>query len=201
MVAVFADQIAQTPFVVQCPQASPEPWWKWIIQSAIPVAGGTLIAVWSFVRNRQSEHEQWVRNQKAEHEQWILDQKKVEWRELLDVVNECQLDILIASTPVTQAPARTRDDLVSANLKLLKVDRALDDRVFIDRAILKPLSSKWHIAVKKTEKASQSNDPYVTSVESYVAFKQLIKAVREAAKKDLGIDDGQDNLATEGDKS
>ena len=69
---------------------APDPWWKWTFQSVIPVAGGTLIAVWSFVQNRKTEEQQWNRNQHAAHEQWILDQKKAEWRELLKVTSDIE---------------------------------------------------------------------------------------------------------------
>jgi hypothetical protein len=77
MMAFFVDQMAQAPVVVNCPALAPESPWKWIIQSVAPVAGGTLIAVWSFVANRKSEQRQWVR-----------DQKKAEWRELFGAFTE-----------------------------------------------------------------------------------------------------------------
>jgi len=81
--AVFIDWVTEAPVVVQCAQAAPDPLWKWWVQNVLPVAGGTLIAVWSFVQNRKSEQKQWERNQKAGHEEWILDQKKAEWSALL----------------------------------------------------------------------------------------------------------------------
>jgi hypothetical protein len=81
--ALFVDQVQQAPAGVQCAQTAPEPWWKWWVQSVIPVAGGSLIAIWSFVQNRKSENEQWLRNQKTTREQWIRDQKKGEWSLLL----------------------------------------------------------------------------------------------------------------------
>ncbi len=55
LAAAFVNQVAQAPLVVQCPQATPDPWWKWLFQTIVPVAGGTMIAVWSFVANRKSE--------------------------------------------------------------------------------------------------------------------------------------------------
>ena len=58
LAALVVDQIQQTPIVVQCAQAAGESPWKWLVQSVIPVAGGTLIAVWSFVQNRKSELKQ-----------------------------------------------------------------------------------------------------------------------------------------------
>ncbi len=90
MAMSLLETVSQAPVVLQCPQAAPEPSWKWFVQSVIPVAGGTLIAVWSFVQNRRSEQKQWERNQKATHDQWIRDQKKAEWRELLETASEIE---------------------------------------------------------------------------------------------------------------
>jgi hypothetical protein len=75
MVAVFVDQIAQAPVVVQCAQNVPESWVKWLLQfilSTVPVAGGVGIAFWSFRATS-----------KRDHERWILDQKMAEWSSLL----------------------------------------------------------------------------------------------------------------------
>ena len=87
--AFFMDQTQQT----QCVPALPESPWKWIIQSVIPVAGGTLIAVWSFVQNRNSEKERWERNQEAAHKQWVRDQKEIEWKELVVRIAEIEKEI------------------------------------------------------------------------------------------------------------
>jgi hypothetical protein len=85
MLVILAGETAQTPTHVQCILQMPsDPWWKWLLQfvlSVIPVAGGVLIAVWSFRRSRQTEHEQWIR-----------DQKKAEWSCLLrSVANVYQI--------------------------------------------------------------------------------------------------------------
>jgi len=90
MIAVLADQAVQTPVVVQCSQAASDPWWKWLLQTIVPIAGGTLIAVWSFVKNRRSEHEQWVR-----------DQEKAEWKELMSSIAEIEhhIPIIITGMP------------------------------------------------------------------------------------------------------
>ncbi len=90
MAAVFVDQVTQAPVVIQCPQTAPESWVKWFlptIVSLVSIVTGVGIAVWSFRKNRESEHEQWVRNQRTGHGQWILDQKKAEWKELLQTVS------------------------------------------------------------------------------------------------------------------
>jgi hypothetical protein len=110
MLAFFVDQVGQAPVVVQCPQSAPEPWWKWWAQSVIPVAGGTLIAVWSFVQNRKSEQRQWERNQEAGHEVWIRDQKRVEWKDILRAAADMEIAI-----PAV-AKIQDRYDLVSKNL-------------------------------------------------------------------------------------
>jgi len=79
LLAFFADQATQAPVVVQCPQAAPEWWVKWLLPTSVvgllSIAAGVGIAVWSFWRNRRTEHEQWVR-----------DQKLGEWRELISAV-------------------------------------------------------------------------------------------------------------------
>ena len=189
--AFFVDHATQPQCLVKCvSDAGHDPIWARLLLEAFPSILALGIAALVFYWNGGREHKRWV-----------LDQKRAEWRELLEVINECQLDILIASTPVNQAPERSKDDLMAANLKLMKAERVLDDRVFIDRSVLKPLISKWRTALKKTEQAARSSDPYVTSVESYVSFKQQVKAVREAAKKDLGIEDGLDNLQGNGEES
>lgn len=113
--AIFAEQAQQAQCVVKCAPASAEPWWKWWVQSVIPVAGGTLIAVWSFVQNRNSEQKQWVRNQRAAnaewernqdaaHEQWVRDHKKAEWQELLKAATLMRKVVSIGSeSPLTRA--------------------------------------------------------------------------------------------------
>jgi hypothetical protein len=90
MIAVLADQVAQTPVAVQCAPSTPDPWWKWLLQTIVPVAGGTLIAVWSFVKNRKSEHGQWVR-----------DQERAEWKELMSSIAnvEHHIPIIITGIP------------------------------------------------------------------------------------------------------
>ncbi|MGD0292290.1 MAG: hypothetical protein ABSB30_00380 [Terracidiphilus sp.] len=72
MTALFVDQLAQVPVMVQCAPMVPEPWWKWLVQSlfqlllsVIPVAGGVWIALWSFQKSSRKEHEKWVRDQKV----------------------------------------------------------------------------------------------------------------------------------------
>jgi hypothetical protein len=116
MMAVFVDQVAQAPVAVNCPASAPELPWKWIIQSVAPVAGGTLIAVWSFVVNRRSEQRQWVR-----------DQKKAEWRELLETLNSNLL------------PFAKKEAINSGMIEsIVSLQRCLDSRIFIASEILKP---------------------------------------------------------------
>jgi hypothetical protein len=77
--AFFVDQTPQAQCVVQCIQAAPDSWLKWllptIVQTVISLASitaGVWIAVASFRANKRAEHEQWAR-----------DQKKAEWNALL----------------------------------------------------------------------------------------------------------------------
>ncbi|MDR3716059.1 MAG: hypothetical protein P4L51_24915 [Puia sp.] len=90
MMAFFVDQVAQAPVVVQCAQAPPESWAKWLLPtivqmvvSLLSIFAGVGIAVRSFRANKKSEHEQWIRNQEAGHEQWLRDQEKAEWSAIL----------------------------------------------------------------------------------------------------------------------
>jgi hypothetical protein len=103
--AVFVDQLAQaqTPVQIQCVQAAPEPTLKWLLPtivqtliSLVSIGVGVGIAVWSFRKNRQSEHEQWIR-----------DQKKCEWKELLQTASGIE-----AVIPAV-AKIQERYDLVS----------------------------------------------------------------------------------------
>lgn len=105
IIAGLVDQLAQAPVQVQCvQQAAPESWVKWVlptvIQTVISLASigtGVGIAVWSFRKNRESEHEQWIRNQSAGHERWMLDQKKIEWKEVLKAVSDIESVIPVVS--------------------------------------------------------------------------------------------------------
>jgi len=112
--ALFAAFIVDQAQPAQCVYASTDSPWKWIIQSVIPVAGGTLIAVWSFVQNRTLEQKQWDRNQKAAHKQWILDQKKAEWSGLLRATAEVQRVLRIVNTPNKERIERIVDELKPA---------------------------------------------------------------------------------------
>lgn len=78
-VGPILDQVRQQPIVIQCPQAPPESWVKWLLPTLIQtvvslasITAGVCIAVASFRANKNAEHEQWVR-----------DQKRAEWSLLL----------------------------------------------------------------------------------------------------------------------
>jgi len=119
LLAFFADQATQAPVVVQCPQAAPESWVKWLlptIVSLLSIAAGVWIAVRSFRRNRQTEHEQWVR-----------DQKLGEWRELISVVASVEdlIPILID----------VKVDLDALKQAILRVFPYLRNRLFINKEL------------------------------------------------------------------
>lgn len=104
--AFLLNTAAQAPVIVQLPQQTPDPWWKWLFQfvlGIIPVAGGVWIAVWSFERNRKSEQEQWVR-----------DQKRAEWRELLKCTAEIQRVLRMDSMTGGERAREIADKLKSA---------------------------------------------------------------------------------------
>jgi len=121
MAAFFVDQLAFEPVILQCAPVEPESWVKWllptIVQTVVSLASitaGVLIAVWSFKKNRQSEHEQWKRNQKAAHEQWVLDHKKTEWRKLLKTAAEIQRVLRMETMTGSERAREIADKLKSA---------------------------------------------------------------------------------------
>jgi hypothetical protein len=137
LLAFFADQATQAPVVAQCPQAAPESWVKWLLPaivqtvvSLISIAAGVGIAVWSFRRNRQTEHEQWVR-----------DQKLGEWRELISAVASVEdlIPILIDE----------KLDLDALKQAILRVVPYLRNRLFINKELQKiPFGDEWEELLK-----------------------------------------------------
>ena len=100
-----------------------ESWVKWLLPtivqtvvSLLSIAAGVGIAVWSFRRNRQTEHEQWVR-----------DQKLGEWRELISAVASVEdlIPILIDE----------RLDLDALKQAILRVVPYLRNRLFISKEL------------------------------------------------------------------
>ena len=98
-------------------------WVKWLLPtivqtvvSLLSIAAGVGIAVWSFRRNRQTEHEQWVR-----------DQKLGEWRELISAVASVEdlIPILIDE----------RLDLDALKQAILRVVPYLRNRLFISKEL------------------------------------------------------------------
>ena len=121
LLAFFAGQATQAPVVMQCPQAVLEPWVKWLLPTNAQTVVGLLaivaavgIAVWSFRRNRQTEHEQWVRDQKLE-----------EWRELISAVASVE-DLI----PIKIDEKLDLDALKQA---ILRVVPYLRNRLFINK--------------------------------------------------------------------
>jgi len=194
--AFLVDALAQAPVIVRVPEATPEPWTKWllptIIQTIVSLASicaGVGIAVWSFRRNRQSEHEQWVRNQKAAHEQWIRDQRKAEWRELLDAIIACELYMVLADRHKKGEIESSAQQQSDTALAMLKVKHCLEDRVFIDGPELSAIRTLWETNANKTTSGGWE------SLASLLGEHQnLIKEVRETAKKDLIVMSGFDTV-------
>jgi hypothetical protein len=181
MAAVFADQMMQAPTVVQCAPTVPEPWWKWLLQfalSVVPVAGGVWIAWMAF---------HW--NSKREHEQWILDQKKLEWRELLDAINECQ-DSLPLMAQLGDKSSAVSSTVLNDYQKVRKAQQILYDRLFIDRSTIAPVMSAWLSASEKGMTAIGGD-----ALGYALAYGALVDKVRQAARKDLGLK-GVDNPET-----
>jgi len=125
LIAALVGESAQTPLHVQCVlQSTPDPWWKWLlptlvqtIVSSLSIGGGVVIAVWSFRRNRQTEHEQWLR-----------DQRRAEWGDLLDKVGA----VSVAMT-IDRPKQQMSDSLMNA---VIELTQCLDARMFIDQEVL-----------------------------------------------------------------
>ncbi|MGA2205322.1 MAG: hypothetical protein ABSG10_01200 [Terracidiphilus sp.] len=139
IVAFFVNSAATSPVQIQCAQQpAPESWVKWLLPALVQtivslasIGAGVAIAVWSFRKNRQSEHEQWVRTQRAAHEEWTRDQKRIEWKGILQVVSEIEIAIPAVSR------IQERYDLISKNLPAMiaQLLGALGSCVFIRESI------------------------------------------------------------------
>lgn len=77
--ATFVDQLVQAPVVIQCPQAPPEPEWKWWAKLIAEVFGpllstaGSIYVAWRVFR--------WAAVK--DRETWIRDQQRIEWSGIL----------------------------------------------------------------------------------------------------------------------
>jgi hypothetical protein len=195
VVALFVDTVQQAPILVQCAQAAPEPWWKWSVQSVIPVAGGTLIAVLSFVQNRKSEQKQWERNQRAAHKQWILDQKRAEWSGLLRATAEVQRVLRVVSTTNKERIAGIVDELKPAvhELSVARANCFFLHRFFADQV----RSKKFYSFIEDADNASESiaglryvlrmqpSDLSLTPSEMSRAYEQILRETNEITVKYL----------------
>jgi len=178
----FVDQTQQAQCAVQYVQPVPEEW-KWWFGALAPWVGPLLSGVVSIYVAWKLFHWQGEKDRK----QWIRDQKKAEWRELLDAARECQFDLEIGLTERSILPSIGPKELLE---RLMKIAVILEDRVFIDRSILNPLISQYDSIIKNTIKLSRSIiGNYVFVEEVYSTHTENIRAMREAAKKDLGIKD------------
>jgi hypothetical protein len=191
LIAFFLDSVQQAPVVLQCVQSQCESWVKWLLPtlvqtvvSLLSIFAGVGIAVRSFRANKKSEHEQWVR-----------DQKKAEWRDLLDSVCDCQIHLPIAKTAENQLEDVGSLYLVAdAKVKLLEVRQLLVNRLFIDRSILRPLHRSWSEVINKANESAMDQGDKTAMRLALMELNQLIDNLREAAKKDLGVQDGADEL-------
>jgi hypothetical protein len=179
--AFLLDSVQQAPVTIQCLQAAPESWSKWLVQflvSLIPVVGGVGIALWSFRATS-----------KRDHKRWLLDQKKAEWKELLDAASDCMIPLAIASTPRGKLTSVERAITEEEILKLTRIDQLLDIRMFIDQSILSPIRLKWHEARERATQGAEASNDEIAMSHVLLMHSILIKDLREAAKKDMGIED------------
>lgn len=189
--ALFAGQTQPAQCV---PTLSDSPW-KWIIQSVIPVAGGTLIAVLSFVQNRKSEQKQWDRNQRAGREQWIRDQKKAEWRELLNAVHNCLFYCEISSFQNATTPKLAPVVALERN-RIISLYQVVDSRIFIDSEVIQPIKGQLNellgmkICYEEAGGATSPTDSKWANAIWVPGTKhtEFADAVSSAARTDLGIE-------------
>lgn len=94
--ALFVDQLAYAPVMIQCAQSAPKPEWKWWFGALAPWVGPLLSCVvsiyvaWKVFRWQGGK----------DRRQWIRDQKMAEWKELITYIAEIQKDLPIVLTGV-----------------------------------------------------------------------------------------------------
>jgi hypothetical protein len=150
MAVLFADRVAQAPVVVQCAQAVPESWVKWllptIIQTIVSLASitaGVWIAVASFRANKGKEHTQ-----------WILDHKRAEWRELLKGAAEIQRVLRMESMPLVKRAHEIEDKLKHAAHELSVTSASC---VFLQDFFLEPEKhAKFYLFIQEADETSES---------------------------------------------
>lgn len=173
--AFVAGAVQQNPVVVQFAQnpvpvlvqTVPESLAIWLLHflaqllvSIIPVAGGVCIALWSFKKNRQSEHEQWLR-----------DQKKAEWHELLELLNSSML------------PLAKKDHINDDAIKsITSFQLCLSSRIFIADATLEPYRAKMKHFWKEWR---QSGSDEKKRIELFPVLLDMGDKLREDARNDL----------------
>jgi hypothetical protein len=215
--AFLVDQVAQAPVAVQCVQAAPEPTLKWLLPtlvqtvvSLVSIGVGVGIAVWSFRRNRQSEHEQWERNQTAEHEQWIRDESRAEWKLLLAKIAEIEhaIPILITGVP----DHRTLKAMVLSVLPQLRgtifIYSTLEDSGFISEweSFVQYISGRFmlHTETNRSVQTGTLGDPVFPEdrvrwrglstkeeIEVRDKFHAFVGKLRGLAHKSLGVKEEQ----------
>ena len=197
MFAALIGESAQNPLHVQClMQTPPEPWIKWllptIVQTVVSLASigaGVAIAVWSFRKNHQTEHERWIR-----------DQRQLEWNQLLGAIYGCQVYDPGHYVAMKQ-PIRGLH-LPSALLvdQLNKLDHLMSCPIFVNPKIMEPLRSLLS-ELKKKRIVSESDmediygsDPKWVGREAewrnilWVPSEErdrLIQSINDAARGDL----------------
>jgi hypothetical protein len=86
MFASFVGTVGQVPVSAGCPQAAPEPEWRFWISALAPWIGPlisgmvSIYVAWKVFR--------WQGNK--DHRQWILENKKSEWQELITLAAEIE---------------------------------------------------------------------------------------------------------------
>ncbi len=205
MIATLADGAAQATIQVQCAlQQATDPWWRWllptVVQTAVSllsVVAGVAIAVWSFRRNRKTEHEQWIR-----------DQKRSDWKQLLKAVAEFGM-IVPAVSKIEVDYIQVAEGLISA---IQRVEEAYANCLFLEdflknernRDLIlaflqhstdvasKILSPDHRIRLSRTDQdkldvSNERSDLSLALRNDYVNFMQTL---RSEAHRDIGTAEG-----------
>jgi hypothetical protein len=198
---LVAALLQSTQAAAPCPQLNSDSPWKWVIQSLVPVAGGTLIAVLSFYQNKRSEQRQFDRNQKAAHEQWIRDQKKIEWQKLIKQVAKIEFYMPSVAYGKKYIDAVIESDLdeylrelTQLTLECVYADFVIADGRFYHKLVA--LQADKYKALGAIE--NYNSNPHAANIEGLPSphkvaeefrakLASILREIHEHAKTDLGI--------------
>lgn len=185
--ALFLDQLAQVPVVVQCvlpPKVDPGlKQWIQPILNLVSIVAVIGIAIWSFGATSRKEHRR-----------WILDQKKAEWKELLSFLHNVGEDCL-----PPHKNGDTADELIGRlhsahrrldglELQFVLIGRSLDE-MQIDGLVQLLGDGGATLEAARISRRSETRLPEEYNRVREV-FYNLARALRARADLDLGLTRG-----------